>query len=135
MGYKPHQLRDAFEGQGEAGFMVWTYATFDPIEAVMADGYFDGRARVRAGDLIYLGINPRPEDTPWRTQHLATAYRRALLMVSSVERSRVCVRLVQDFGGLEGEAAPAAVPAKARRPSGAKAPARAKAGAKAPAKG
>jgi hypothetical protein len=33
-------LRDAFEGQGEAGFVAWTYATYDTLDQVLAPGYF-----------------------------------------------------------------------------------------------
>jgi hypothetical protein len=99
MGYAGSGLRDAFEGQGEAGFMAFTYSCFDPLPQVLAPGYFQGCTRLRPGDLIWLGISPRPKNSPWTRHHLAAETRRALLMVAGPDaEGRLCVRMVQDFG-------------------------------------
>ena len=116
MGFSPSGLRDAFEGQGEAGFIAYSYACHDRFEDVLAPGYFSGCTRFRAGDLIWLGINPRPVNSPWKRHQLAAETRRALLMVAGRDaEGRIRVRLVQDFGRPED---PDAVPAEARRPRG-----------------
>jgi hypothetical protein len=107
MGYAGSGLRDAFEGQGDAGFMAFSYSCFDPLSEVLAPGYFQGCTRMRAGDLIWLGISPRPKNSPWTRHHLATETRRALLMVAGRdEEGRLRVRLVQDFGRPEDPDAP-----------------------------
>ncbi len=109
-------LRDAFEGQGEAGFMAFSYACFDPLEEVMVPGYFHGVRRMRAGDLIWLGINPRPKNSPWVRHQLANETRRALLMVTGPnDEGLLCVRLVQDFGRPED---PSAAPVEVKRGRG-----------------
>jgi hypothetical protein len=109
MGFQSNGLRDAFEGQGEAGFFVWSYATFDALEAVTAPGYFDGCRRLEPGDLIFLGTRPRPASNGWMAEQKQTPVRRALLMVAARDAwGRVRVRLVQDYGGPDdGDAQPA----------------------------
>jgi hypothetical protein len=45
MAFASNGLRDAFEGQGEAGFVAWTYATYDTLEQVLAPSYFTSLRR------------------------------------------------------------------------------------------
>ena len=100
MVFRSNGLRDAFEGQGEPGFMVWTYASFDPLEDILEPGYFSNSASFRIGDLVYVGTAPRPADSPWTRLPTGREIRRALVMIKGRdERGRVLVRLVQDFGG------------------------------------
>ena len=100
MGFQSNGLRDAFEGQGEAGFIVYSYATFDPLEAVTAPGYFNGCRRLAAGDLIFVGTRPRPVTSAWMAAQKQTPIRRALLMVAERDDwGQIRVRLVQDYGG------------------------------------
>lgn len=97
MPYAGHQLRDAFEGQGDSGFTAWTYATSDVIERVLAPHYFTpARGLLRVGDLIWLAVGPRQVTSPWPSRTLET--RRCLLMVAGNDRDGVRVRLVQDYG-------------------------------------
>ena len=100
MGYQSNGLRDAFEGQGEAGFIVYSYATFDPLEAVLVPGYFTSCRRLDVGDLIFVGTRPRPVASAWMAAQKQTPIRRALLMVADRDDwGQIKVRLVQDFGG------------------------------------
>lgn len=129
MVFRANQLRDAFEGQGEAGFMVYSYACFDPFEEVLAPGYFPALNRLKMGDLVYLGISQRPAKAIWQTQQLATETRRAhslgayrpvgLLEAAMVagrhEQGRLRMRLVQDFGRPED---PDAAITEVKRPRG-----------------
>ena len=113
MTFSAHRLRAVFEGQGEHGFMVWTYATNDPIEEVLASGYFAGpRNLLRVGDLIYLGVSQREPLSPWIDR--APETRRALLMVQAHDGGPVRVRLVQDYGRPEDPSAPLMVPPRPR---------------------
>ena len=111
MALRSHGLRDAFEAQGEAGFMAWTYGTYDPLETVLRPGYFNGFGRFKPGDLLYVGTSPRPESSPWATQHTGSDIRRALLMVRGKDdQGRTLVRLVQDYGGPDDGDAPMGSP-------------------------
>jgi hypothetical protein len=101
---RSHGLRDAFEAQGEAGFMAWSYGTYDPLEAVLEPGYFASFGRFRPGDLIYVGTSPRPDNSPWTTQHGGTEIRRALLMIRGKcscqpKKSHKCQLKMSHFGG------------------------------------
>lgn len=79
--------------------MVFTYACFDPLDEVLRPGYFRALDRIRVGDLIYLGISPRPAKAVWQTRHQGHETRRALLMVRGRgEDGQVRVRLVLDYG-------------------------------------
>jgi len=49
MAFASNGLRDAFEGQGEAGFVAWTYATYDTLEQVLAPGLVQQLQAVFAG--------------------------------------------------------------------------------------
>jgi hypothetical protein len=88
----------AFEGQGDYGFGVWTYATNDPLEEVLQEGYFtSGHRYLRAGDLVFVGSTRQTGPSPWQNRTPET--RRALLMIGPVEPGRpITARLVQDFG-------------------------------------
>ena len=100
MSFQSNGLRDAFEGQGEPGFMVWTYASFDPLEAILQPGYFSGCKRLAVGDLMFVGTRPRPPASAWMAAQKQTPIRRALLMVAECDEwNRVAVRLIQDYGG------------------------------------
>lgn len=100
MGFQSNGLRDAFEGQGEAGFTAWSYASFDPLEQVLAPGYFTHCQRLAVGDLIFVGTRPRPVMSAWMATQKQTPIRRALLMVADRDEwGQVAVRLVQDYGG------------------------------------
>ena len=79
MPFAGHRLRYVFEGQGELGFGVWTYATNDPLEEVLAEGYFNGAHRdFRSGDLVFVGSTRQP----------------------------ITTRLLEDYGGPEDPSAP-----------------------------
>ena len=99
MAFASNGIRDAFEGQGEAGFVAWTYATNDRLEDILQPGYFNGFSRFAPGDLVYVGTTPRPTSSPWTTQHQNTEIHRALLMVRGRgEDGSLRMRLVQDYG-------------------------------------
>ena len=119
MPFASHRLRYAFEGQGELGFGVWTYATNDPLEEVLQEGYFtSGHCYLRAGDLVFVGSTPLPTGSPWLDRTGET--RRALLMIGPVEIGRpISARLVQDFGRPTDPSTPLAPAARPRpRPPG-----------------
>ena len=42
MVFRANGLRDAIEGQGEAAFTDWSYASYDPLETILAPNYFAG---------------------------------------------------------------------------------------------
>jgi hypothetical protein len=99
---------------GTYAFRVWGYGTADPLEAVLAPGYFTlARSMLRPGEVIYVS---------------AGSGRGALVMVRAEAqdpaRADGAVRLVQDFGGPSdpapgmAEAAAPAPPAPASRDRG-----------------
>ena len=111
MGFASDGIRDAFEGQGEAGFVAWTYATHDKLEDILKPGYFNGFGRLAPGDLVYVGTTPRPQGSPWVTQHQNTEIRRALLMVRGRGEDGILkMRLVHDYGRPDDPDAPLAQP-------------------------
>jgi len=111
MVYQSNGLRDAFEGQGAAGFFAYTYATFDPLEEVLAEGYFNGSRQLAVGDLIFVGTRPRPATSARSAAQKKAETRRALLMVAEQgDWGRVAVRLVQDYGRPTDPSAPLAKP-------------------------
>lgn len=118
MAFAPHHLAYAFEAQGELGFTFWTYATNDTLRDVLTPDYFASMCRrMRLGDLVLVGIRPRPASDAWL--NVATEFRRVLLMVSAVDAGgRLAMRLVQDYGRPEDADAPIQEPPKKRgRPS------------------
>jgi hypothetical protein len=116
MAFRANGLRDAFEGQGEAAFMAWSYTSHDPLETILQCGYFNKVARLAVGDLVYVASQPRPANSPWVTQHQGQETRRALLMVRGRDANgQMVMRLVQDYGRPDD---PDAEIAAARKPRG-----------------
>jgi hypothetical protein len=116
MAFRRSDLQESFFVPGTYPFRVWGYGTTDPLEAVLAPGYFElARSMLRPGELIYVS---------------AASGRGALVMaradVRDPARADGAVRLVQDFGGpgdpapatAIADAAAAAPPAPARRGRG-----------------
>lgn len=112
------RMTAAFEGQGDFGFGVWTYATCDPLEEVLKEGYFArGFQFLRPGDLIFVGSRPPRYPSPWSKRVPET--RRALLMVGPVERGKpISARLVVDFGRPEDPGPSSAPPRRPAEPKG-----------------
>jgi hypothetical protein len=100
MGFRPSDLQEAFFVPGSYSFRVYGYGTTDPLEEVLAPGYFEhARGLLRPGELIYVSTcqaAPRCSMAP--IGHT----RFALVMVRADERDATralgSVRLVQDFG-------------------------------------
>ena len=117
MPFAGNGLRDAFEAQGELGFMYWTYVTNDRLAEVLAPEYFRSVCtRMRVGDMILVGVQPRPPGSCWN--NIAGETRRVLLMVAAADpRGSVRVRLVQDYGRPDDPDVPLAdAPAAPRLP-------------------
>lgn len=96
-------LVPAFAAHNEHPFGVWAYSTPEPLEAVLAKGYFKGcHSRLRLGDLVFCGVaqGGRYQRDSKRDQ------RRCLLMVSSLALDGIEVRLLQDWGTPDGPALP-----------------------------
>jgi hypothetical protein len=115
MAFRRSDLQEAFFVPGTHPFRVWGYGTADPLEAVLAPGYFAlARALLRPGELIYVSARPA------RADGAAPEVRLALVMVRAQSRAadRVdgSVRLVQDFGRPDDGAAPLAAPAAGAAP-------------------
>ena len=104
------QLGRAFTAETEHQFTVWWLATPDPLERVLAPGYFTRcLSRFRLGDLLVCATS-QPADR--LTQPLEPASRRrSMLMVTRLEPRAVEVRMVQDWG------TPVAAPAAAQPPA------------------
>ena len=104
------QLGRAFTAETEHQFTVWTLATPDPLERVLAPGYFTRcLSRFRLGDLLVCATSqPAPRMT---SRLIPGSHRRTVLMVTRHEPGAVEVRMVQDWG------APAQ-PLSAERPAG-----------------
>jgi hypothetical protein len=106
MAFRRSDLQEAFFVPGTHAFRVWGYGTTDPLEEVLAPGYFAlARALLRPGELVYVSSAPRHGDGPARGE-----VRLALVMVRAAERGAEradgSVRLVQDFGRPGDPAAP-----------------------------
>ena len=130
MSFLSNGLRDAFEGQGDAGFFAWTYASFDRLEEILRPGYFNSAHRLahlwdayrpvglhEAGseDLVYVGTRPRPATSPLSKGQASTEIHRALLMVKGRDaEGRMRVRLVEDYGRPDDPDAPLAAPKRSR---------------------
>jgi len=124
MSFLSNGLRDAFEGQGDAGFFAWTYASFDRLEEILRPGYFNGAYR-----LAHLWDAYRPiglheaSDGAYRPVGLHEAsdgaYRPVGLHEAVMVRGRnadgqMRVRLVQDDGRPDDPDAPLAKPRRGR---------------------
>ena len=97
-GVRLEQLGWAFGADRDHGFTAWTLATPDPLEAVLAPGYFRHcSARFRPGDLVFCatgqqgGASRVPSDTE-------LARHRCLLLVTRIGAGEVEVRVAQDWG-------------------------------------
>ena len=74
MGFRRSDLQEAFFVPGTHAFRVYGYGTTDPLEEVLAPGYFaHGTGLLRPGDLIYVGSCPAqaqggaiPASCAWR---------------------------------------------------------------------
>ena len=106
------QLGRAFTAETERQFTVWTLATPDPLEQVLAPGYFARcLSRFRLGDLLVCATS-QPADR-FAQPFEPASRRRSMLMVTRLEPRAVEVRMVQDWG--TPVAAPLAVQAPAPR--------------------
>jgi len=91
------QLGRAFTAETEHQFTVWTLATPDPLERVLAPGYFAPcLSRFRLGDLLMCATS-QPADRFAQPLEPASR-RRSMLMVTRLEPRAVEVRMVQDWG-------------------------------------
>lgn len=110
MTVRTENLLRVFGAENTMPFSVWTYSTPDPLEEVLAPGYFRGCYRgFRLGDLLFCASDEtdnRYESDGKRDR------RRALLMVTSMHIKAIETRLVQDWGSPER---PAAAPTGRRR--------------------
>ena len=102
MAFRRSDLQEAFFVPGTYAFRVWGYGTADPLEAVLAPGYFGlARALLRPGELIYVSTAPACANGP-EADEARGETRLALVMVRaearSPDRADGSVRLVQDFG-------------------------------------
>lgn len=114
--FRPDRLQVGFETGGEHGWTLWMWGGDEPLEALLAPGFFDrfDPGRLRAGDMILFGQNPR---RCCRTgEARAGTFRRALLLMANDRRPGRRVRLLQDWGDLEG--VPAAAGALAGQAAG-----------------
>lgn len=91
------QLGRAFTAETEHQFTVWTLATPDPLERVLAPGYFARcLSRFRLGDLLVCATN-QPADR-FAQPFEPASRRRSMLMVTRLEPKAVEVRMVHDWG-------------------------------------
>jgi hypothetical protein len=129
MGFRRSDLQEAFFVPWTHAFRVYGYRTTDPLQEVLAPGYFaHGTGLLRPGDLIYVSSCPAPAPggTAPGGPHMA------LVMARPDQRNpghaAGSVRLVQDFGRASDAAgclhpgpapdAAAAPPAPAKRGRG-----------------
>lgn len=88
-----------FGAENEIGFDAWAYATRDPLDLVLAKGYFQRcQSRLKAGDLIFCASD-QPE--PRAPAQAGRGRQRSLLLVTDVVWDGIVTRLVQDWGRLE----------------------------------
>ena len=130
MAFRRSDLQEAFFVPGTYAFRVWGYGTTDPLEQVLAPGYFAlARTLLRPGELIYVSTAPAPAGGPDRggmrdgmRGELRGEARLALVMVRAEsrgpERADGSVRLVQDFGRSTDPSEMAAAPAPVKRGRG-----------------
>ena len=128
MGFRRSDLQEAFSVPGTHAFRVYGYGTTDPLEEVLAPGYFaHGTGLLRPGDLIYVSSCPAQA----QGGAVPGEPRMALVMARPDARNPAhaagSVRLVQDFGRASDPPCPlhpgpapdaAAPPAPAKRGRG-----------------
>lgn len=99
MGFRRSDLQEAFFVPGTHAFRVYGYGTSDPLEEVLAPGYFaHGTGLLHPGDLIYVSSCA----VPAQGGAAPGGPRMALVMARPDARNPAMaagsVRLVQDFG-------------------------------------
>jgi hypothetical protein len=108
MGFRRSDLQEAFFVPGTHAFRVFGYGTADPLDLVLAPGYFaTAGGLLRPGDLIYVSAGTASQRSQTGADHGEA--RMALLMVLAGARGAVAVRLAQDFGRTD-DADPAKLP-------------------------
>ena len=96
MSFRRSDLQEAFFVPGTQAFRVFGYGTADPLEAVLAPGYFGAAGTLlRPGDLVYVRARASGQGQGGAS---AAAVHMALLMVRAGPPGSVAVRLAQDFG-------------------------------------
>ena len=100
MSWRRSSLQELFNTGTEFEWAAFTFVTNDPLEEAMKPGYFAHWGHgLKPGDLIFFGCNGNRGKLPRNCR--PTPVRRALLMV--VEGGAgVSVRVVQDWGGVDG---------------------------------
>lgn len=101
MAVQMEQLGRAFTAETEHQFTVWTLATPDALEHVLAPGYFARCfSRFRLGDLVMCATSQPPPRTALRRTPMPGpgSHRRTVLMVTRHEPGAVEVRMVEDWG-------------------------------------
>jgi hypothetical protein len=84
-------------------FGFWVYATPDPLEEVLAKGYFKNCYReLVLGDLVLCGT----DQASYLGRDRKRDQRRSLLMVSAKPLDGIEVRLLQDWGTPDGPRLP-----------------------------
>lgn len=96
----PGSLQEIANPGSNFTWVLYAFATNDPLETALKPGYFNHWAfNLQPGDMIVFGCNrARPGFPAWGGP---TPVRRALLMVTAVEQGRVSVWVAQDWGGVE----------------------------------
>ena len=96
MSFRRSDLQEAFFVPGTHAFRIWGYGTADPLEEVLARGYFGAaNTLLQPGDLVYVRARASGENQGVGS---TAAVHMALLMVRAGPPGSVAVRLAQDFG-------------------------------------
>jgi hypothetical protein len=99
MGFRRSDLQEAFSVPGTHAFRVYGYGTTDPLEEVLAPGYFaHGTGLLRPGDLIDISIHPPDVRSGAGLSEPQMALVMARTDGRDPRRGADSVRLVQDFG-------------------------------------
>lgn len=106
-------LQRAFGAENALPLSFWTYSTVDPLEEVLAKGYFrQCMSQFRLGDLVICAT-----DEPTNRHDILGKRdrRRVLLMVTLLDWRGIETRVVQDWGSPERSAA--AIARRQRKPA------------------